>query len=269
MTAASSRPLVVVTRAEDPNGPLARALDARGLTCWAVPTVAIAPTDQPAALDQALERLHVYEWVLFTSRHAVKAIVDRPTWVAARAQGGRLPRIAAVGRTTADRLVASELPVDLMPDVFSAGPLADALLRAAGDLAGCRVLWPRADIALPLLKERLEEAGVIVDAPVAYRTVPASDGAAVRALEEALSAGRVAALAFLSPSCAVGLARALGTPDLHSIASACTIVSVGPTTSATLHELGAPPHVEAVEHTADGLAAALHDHLQVLARGRT
>lgn len=269
MIAARARPLVVITRAEEPNGPLARALEARGLACWTVPTIAIAPTDQPAALDRALEQLRDCDWIVFTSRHAVKAIVDRPAWHTARAQGGRQPRIAALGRATAERLMASGLPVDLMPDVFGAGPLVDALQRTGGDLAGCRVLWPRADIALPLLRERLEQAGAIVDAPVAYRTIPAADAGRIRALEEALSSGRVAAIAFLSPSSALGLARALGTQELRAVAAACTIASLGPTTSAALCELGAPPHVEAVEHSAEGLASALHDHLQAMIGGRT
>jgi porphobilinogen synthase len=255
----TARPVVAVTRDEGSEGALSSALRARGFDVLPLATVATLPPSDPAALNTARELLDRFEWLVFTSGHAVDALVGHPSW-RDRWQGlGVRPRVAAVGPATAERLAKADLPVDLLPATSGAGPLAEALIAEhGGSLRGVRVLWPRSDVARRELPDRLRAAGAELSEPVAYRTVPARpDG--LSDFKSRLEAGGVDAVALLSPSAAEGLAAALGS-DLRDLARHTLVASIGPATSAALRSLGAPPDLEAEPHTAEGVADALVRH---------
>jgi uroporphyrinogen-III synthase len=250
--------LVVITRDEGQGAPLSARLAAHGLVVFPLPTISIEPPPDVRPLDEALAGLSRYDWLAFTSAHAVESVCRRPAWPAAWRAAPR-PRVAVVGAATAAALEAHGVRTDLCPPEGGALALAAALLSTAAGRP-LRVLWPRSDIARPELRVALEAAGVGVVDPVAYRTgagTPAQIGEFRRLLE----GGEVAAVCFLSPSSANNLAAALGRTDLRPLAGRTSVVSIGPTTSAALHSLGAPPDLEAGERSGQGLAEALIAHL--------
>jgi uroporphyrinogen-III synthase len=253
------RPIVANTRDEGPDGPLARALRRLGLESMSCPTIAIAPPDDPQPLRDALRGLARFDWVAFTSAHAVDAVSSHPEWQQA-VEAGALPRVAAVGDASAARLAADRVVVDVVPDGVGAPALADAIARVAGVMRGVRVLWPRGDLAQMTLAEVLACAGASVTAPIAYRTLAPVDGS-LAALSDALASNRVAAIAFCSPSSAENLARGLGLPNLSTLRGRLRVASIGPTTSAALRTLGVEADVQADEPTvvslAEGIAARL------------
>jgi uroporphyrinogen III methyltransferase/synthase len=111
-----------------------------------------------------------------------------------------------------------------------------------------RALVARAEVARDVLPDALRERGAEVEILPLYRTVaePLDD----RAREAALGADY---LTFTSASSVrFFLEAAGGIGPTHP-----RIVSIGPITSAQLREHGLEPHVEASEHTPDGLVAAL------------
>ena len=67
---------VVVTRAEGTDGPLSRELRGLGLKVLSWPAVSVARAD-PGALDAALAELQSFGWIVFASRHAVAAVLER------------------------------------------------------------------------------------------------------------------------------------------------------------------------------------------------
>src|SRR4029453_18715306 len=125
------RPFFAKTRDEGPDGPLARALRRLGLESMSCPTIAIAPPDDPQPLRDALRGLATFDWVAFTSAHAVDAVSSHPEWQQA-VEAGALPRVAAVGDASAVRLAADRVMVDVVPDGVGAPALADAIARVAG-----------------------------------------------------------------------------------------------------------------------------------------
>jgi uroporphyrinogen-III synthase len=251
-----ARPLVVVTRRGTSADPLALFLeDGAAEVVW-LPTTAVLPPLDEAALDAALGRIREMDWLAFTSRHAVEAVCARPAWVA-RPPGADGPRVAAVGGRTAEALAAKGMMADVVAGTPGAAGLVAAMVDAeGGSLAGRRVLWPRSDIARRELAAGLAEAGATLVEAVAYRTV-AAPPAEVESFRESLRTGRVDAVCFLSPSAAEGLAAALGGEDLAELPGRCLVASLGPTTSAALSQLGAPPDVEAAQASARSLAEAL------------
>jgi uroporphyrinogen-III synthase len=154
------------------------------------------------------------------------------------------------------RLAELGVDVDLVPAAASAAGLVAALVERAGDLKKQRIVWPRSDVARRELPDALAAAGATVIDPAAYRTVavrPRGLGSFVSALE----AGDVDAVAFLSPSSALGLAAALPGSTLAPLRGRTIVASIGPTTSVALAGLGAPADIEAPERSARSLAEAI------------
>lgn len=255
-----SPPVVVVTREPRAGDPLCAALRSGGVRVVALPTVATEPPLDAAPLDAALRDLAGFDWLAFTSARAVEAVSARPSWPSQRPFPAR-PRVAAVGRATAERAREEGLQPALLPDLAGGRGLAQALRAASGPTGRRpRVLWPRSEIAHRELADGLADWGAVLVDPVAYRTLPVSPARLaerIRALEQ----GRIDAVAFLSPSSARALAAALGRAGLGSLRGRAALASLGPTTSAALRALGAPPDIEAADRSAESLAMALLSHL--------
>jgi uroporphyrinogen-III synthase len=238
-----SGPLVVVTRAEAAGEGLRGALAQLGIDSRDFPTTRIEPALDPEPLARAVAGLDAFDWLAVTSVHAVDALGACPAWREAWRRGPR-PRVAAVGVATAARLRDAGAPVDVVGDGPGGAALAHRLVTDFGEaLRGARVLWPRSDRARPDLGDALEAAGAHLVAPVAYRTVTTAPGVSAWFVD-GLARGEIAAVAFLSPSAVSGLAVALGAADLSLLGGRTRVASIGPTTSAALRALGAPPHVE-------------------------
>jgi uroporphyrinogen-III synthase len=225
---------VVVTRATDQAGTLRGLLEAEGAEVVEVPLVRITAADDGGrALAAALAEPDHYDWIVVTSPNGaarVKAVLaDRPT----RA------RIAAVGTGTAG---AVGRPVSLVPS----RQVAEGLL-AEFPIGPGRVLLVQGDRARPTLAGGLRALGWSVDAPIAYRTLPASvDPGLLARVEEA------DALTFASGSAARAYIDAVGAPPRRP-----AVVSIGPVTTEVARQLGFTVAATADPHSLPGLVAAV------------
>lgn len=237
---------VAVTRAEPANGNLSRRLAERGARPVAWTTVAIAPPAEPEPLARAAARLDDWDWIVFTSAHAVEVF-------AALAPPPVRARVAAVGRATAAALAAAGWPVARLPKTYSGEALV-AAFESAGDAAGARVLFPAGSLARDTVARGLGALGARVERVEAYRTLTqALDAEACRA---AVEAGAVVAATFASPSAVEGLAASLGAPLFRELMARLAVASIGPVTSSALGATGRLPDAEAAESTFDALADA-------------
>ena len=245
---------IVVTRAREQAGELARALEERGAEPVLAPVIRIQPLENLGALRAALTGLSSYRWVVFTSQNAVQVVLDRlVAW-------GLTPRVfsstsvAAIGSVTADALAARGLVPALVPDEFVAEALAEALIqRSGGSLVGARVLIPAAEDAREVLAAGLRAHGAEVDTIAVYRTVPVQTDLSGLAAE--ITRGRIDAVTFTSSStvrCFVDLVgRAVATSGRFVAAT------IGPITAGTARELGMREIIEAEPHTVPGLVESL------------
>ena len=275
MSVADPRPAVVVTQAEEGESSLAAALGRLGAEVQQLPTIAVLPAVDTTPLEGCLARLASFDWLIFTSRHAVDAACGSALWPRRGAFPQR-PRIAVVGRATETRLSLHGQRPDLVPEHAGGADLARALLEREAGRADLRVLWPRSDIARPELPTMLRAAGVTVEEPIAYRTVPFGEAAGeeirdsfrdrVDELRHRIERREVAAITFMSPSSARHLAAAFGRRDLALLRGKVLVASIGPTTSEALATLGAAPDVEAGERSSEGLATSLMAALATLSR---
>jgi len=204
------------------------------------------PPDDPAALEAALSRLAVYEWIVFTSANAVDAVA---TGMAAL--GAVRPptlRIAAVGPATARAIhgawADAAITVEPSQDFRGTG-----LLEAfsAHEVAGRRMLLPVSDRAQHVVERGLLERGARIDRVIAYRTVtlPASE------LRDQL--GRtIDAAVFASPSAVDAFRAAAG-----EAGASLGAVVIGPTTAEAARAAGLRVLATAFPADAEGMVRAL------------
>ena len=251
-TPAPVRP-VVVTRAEGSDGPLSRELRGLGLRVLSWPAVSTDAAD-PEALNAALADLPSYGWIVFASRHAVAAVLDR------RPQSPAGVRIAAVGRATAQVLRQRGWPVDLVPEEANAAGLIEAFAAQWSPAdAGIRILYPASSRALPTIAAGLRQLGAVVTQIEAYRTSGAAlDLGECRAW---IARGEIGAVTFTSPSAVAELAQQLGEEDFERLLADAAGVAIGRTTARELTSRGQNA-VVAESATLHGLALTTFRVLQ-------
>jgi uroporphyrinogen-III synthase len=203
---------VIVTRPRHQAGPLVARLEALGHTVVECPLIEIEPlSDEPIDVSG-------YDWLIVTSPNGADEIARR---------GKNLPRVAAVGPGTAERLREHGIEPELVPRESSQDGLLAEFPRPPG-----RVLFAAAEHAR---RRPIDELGA--DYVPLYRT---------RLLTPQPPGGDVVVLASGSA------ARAYA-----GIGGDAPAVSIGPQTSAVAREVGLEVAAEAPTHDLDGLVAAV------------
>ncbi len=238
-------PRVLITRPREDAAKFAALLRAAGFQPVRFPTIDIRPVEENLAWQRALDKWHCYDWVVFTSAHAVAALpADGPP----PADG---PRLAAIGAKTAAALRSRGLELDLVPKTHTA----EALVAALGDLRGRWVLFPAADIARETLPQTVVQAGGVLHQVTVYRTLPAApDPEGLAALQHGIDW-----LTFTSPSTVrnfVALVEDAGLPPL-ALPGAPRVACIGPVTAQVARDLGFRVDAVAEPHTVEGLVEAM------------
>ena len=250
-----NRPLaekrVLVTRSRQQAGTLSTLLAEQGAEPIELPTVEIAPVEDPSELDSCVADMGSFAWVVFTSTNGVDAVFERLNAQGLDARALGAAKVAAVGPATASALATRGIHADFVPDTFTSEAIADGF--QSHDVQGARMLLPHADIAPEGLAEGLRAQGADVREVVAYRTL-VPEGAAEKA-RGLLASGTIDIATFTSSSTVRNLVALLD-GDIAALNNV-RIASIGPVTSSTARELGLSVSIEAAEHTVPGLVQAL------------
>ncbi len=243
---------VVNTRAAHQAAALDTLLRDRGALPVAYPCITIAPPDDPAQLDAALDDLAGgrYDWLVLTSANTVIALAQRLDVLGLSLSSAAF-RTAAIGSATAEAAQQLGLTGIDLPDEYVAEALAASLLLEAG----ARVLLPESAIARPTLADGLTARGAQVEVVMAYQTIQGSGGDNVPRL---LAQQQIDAVTFTSSSTVSYFLKRLAQEDgcvecLQTICLAC----IGSKTAATARELGLTVAVVPAQHTLEAMVAAL------------
>ena len=250
---------VVVTRPREQAASLAESLEELGAEVLLAPTIRIVPR----ALDDEIVRIVVndlpgYGLVIFTSANGAGVFLDYVAELGLPVSSLDDATVAAVGPKTASALEERGVACAVVADDYVAEGLLDALEKRAVALAGVKVLIPSARLARTVIPDTLRAAGAVVTVLPVYDTLPAEPLQVPSAQIEGADY-----ITFTSSSTArqfAALMEAAGRGDARPLAerlAAARLCSIGPVTSQTLRELGLQVAVEAAEHTAAGLVAAI------------
>jgi uroporphyrinogen III methyltransferase / synthase len=251
----------VVTRAASQASELADALESHGARVFICPTIEIRELDSYERLDEALDHLYGYDWLIFTSANGVDFFLKRLTARGLNVADLDEIKVCAIGQRTADKLHDAHTHVDLVPSESTAEGVFAALVDFVGGnehLRGLNILLPRAAIGRDVLPRSLEEAGARVDVVPTYQTVLPEN--LDRGRFRAMLAGSGDCIAFTSPSTIKNLAKLFDTHDLGNTLPGVVIACIGPITSATAVEYGLQVHIEPSQQTVKDLADAIADY---------
>ncbi|HEY0321676.1 MAG TPA: uroporphyrinogen-III synthase [Pyrinomonadaceae bacterium] len=250
---------IVITRALKQAAPFAAALCSYGARVINCPTIEIVEPESFAPLDEAIQNLYGYDWLIFTSVNGVDYFLRR-----LEAQGHAVSeldelKVCAIGEATAERLRESSIHVDVIPEEFKAEGVFSALERFIGIASGFHgqnFLIPRAAQARDYLPRALEAAGARADVVPAYRTVAPED-TEKRRVEALLAGGAVDCVTFTSSSTVRNFAELFDTTDLSSLLAGVEIACIGDITAQTAAEYGLQTNIQPQEFTTDALARAI------------
>jgi len=245
---------IVVTRAPHQADALALLLaEARAMPVF-YPCVDIAPPDDSAPLDAALQAASdgEFDWLALTSANAAWAIARRLAELGLPLTILHGMRLAAIGPATAAAARdVLELDAEIIPDEFSSATLA----RVITPLAGARVLLPVSSLAEMTLADALRAQGATVTCVVAYQTVIGSGGVDLPLL---LHRGEIDAITLTSSSAATNLRqRVLDEAGDETSLRHVPIGCIGARTAETARTQGLQVVAVPNEHTLARLVACL------------
>ena len=166
---------IVVTRTTHQAPVLTEKLRDAGAEVVEMPATQIARLDL-APLRGAIERLSLYDWLIFTSQNAISIFWDQLLGGGKDARALAGLKIAAVGPATAGALLEHGITVDVIPSRFVAEGLLE-MMQSRDDVSGSNVLYITAEGARDVLPQGLRGIGAEVTAIEAYRSIPHGEGA--------------------------------------------------------------------------------------------
>ena len=253
---------VAITRAEHQLGAARALFTAAGAEVLDLPALVVTAPDSWGPLDDALEELADFHWLVFSSSNGVEAVEQR-----LRRLGSSLARrpagvhLAAVGRKTAQRLEELGAPADFVPPAFVADSLVEHFPVSGW---GLRLLLPRVQSGgRTLLAEAFAAAGSrVVEVPAYETRCPRGLPSATLA---ALEQGQLDAITFSSGKTVSHTARLLQEAfgdNWHRKLEGLAIVSIGPQTSERCRQELGRVDAEANPFDLDGLLQACREILR-------
>ena len=236
---------VVVTRPADRIGTLAEQLRQLGADVTEYPCIRTVARQPSPQLDQAIENLSQYRWLVFTSPAGPGIFFDRLRSAGKDARTLAGLKLAAIGPKTASELERYGVMADLVPEVYDSEHLAVAMAREEGPVLLCRA--SRGSSALP---EIFAKNGIpFADIPCYDTVYENPDPSSVRVLLD-----KPVLVSFTSASTVRGFVESLPGVDLSHVVGCC----IGPQTAAEAKKYGISV-VTAKEATVESLIECIKE----------
>jgi len=247
---------VLLTRPREQSEEIAARLQTMGAAVIHCPTIEIVPPTDWTPLDESIERLSDYDWIIFTSANGVRFFFSRLRETKREGVSGRL--ICAIGPATSSALEsAGATPHLVASDSKAEGALASLVEYAGGSaaVAGLRFLIPRARVAREVLPEGLRNLGAIVDTVEAYQSIKPDleQGNILRLFTE----HSIDVVTFTSSSTVANFAALVGLTDLSTLFADTLVACIGPVTAETAASYGLRNTIQPEKYNADALVEAI------------
>lgn len=211
------------------------------------PTIRVVPPSDLSELDDTIERIESYHWLIFTSANGVRFFFKRFFENGRDIRDLKGIKICAIGTKTALEINKYGIRVDLMPEEFNAEGLISAIEQKGrraeekvSSLKGMRFLLPRAEVGREVLPERVRELGGEIDVPTTYRTIiPDTHG---KRLKRFLREGKITIATFTSAGTFNNLLSIMG-DDAKELLKDVVIAVIGPVTKRAVERAGLKVHI--------------------------
>ena len=251
---------MVVTRAASQANTLIQGLAQRGARVLHVPSIALVAPDSWEDCDDAISRLRLFDWLIFTSSNGVVFFLQR-----LRARGHDIEnlsqaKIAAVGQSTADCLQQNGLAVSLTPESKFRTDGLVAALRKQHDLRGKRVLLLAPQTSHSAVAAQLCSLGALVDVAAVYKNEPVQ-GTAVSDFQTLVDGCRIDLLTFTSPSTFENFVSLVGKENILKWRDrGCRLAAIGPVTAEAILKCRLSVDILPETSTTKGLLKGIDDY---------
>lgn len=246
---------ILLLRAPEQNESVARELENLGAEVLVEPVIRIEPPRTWSEVDQVIEEIGSFDWIVFSSRNGVRHFIDRLLNLGKDVRALANSKIAAIGPGTGEELRLLSLRADLIPSEHRAEGLAAELLPHVNEK---KILLVRADRGRTVLEEQLGPVAREVKTVVTYRQVDVTQPSGDTL--DRLRKGEITDVLLTSSNIARGFFGWLDEETRKVVRERTRVVSISPVTSGVIRELGFDVAREAKIYTMEGMIEALLEH---------
>jgi uroporphyrinogen-III synthase len=233
---------VLVPRGENQAKSFSQLVERYGGIPIEIPLIAFRPIERIGRLQDELKALDTYDWIIFTSNVTVETFFS---FFQKEEVGGKFPKIAVIGKKTAEVLTEKGLSAEFVPSAYVAEVFVEEFLPYIH--SGSRVLLPKGNLAREYIALSLTEAGAQVDEVVIYETyIPAESRVKLAGM---LADKQLDILTFTSPSTVDHFMDVVKEYGLWEQLKDCIIGCIGPITEKKLLAYGLTVHASPQEYT--------------------
>ncbi|MHC4762174.1 MAG: uroporphyrinogen-III C-methyltransferase [Planctomycetota bacterium] len=127
------------------------------------------PIDNYTKADAVLKDIGIFDWIVFTSVNGVKYLFERLYTMGKDARALSSAKIAAIGKTTANRLKEFGITADMVPENESSTGLLEEFAKL--DMKNKKVLLPQSEIASKKLPDGLLSLQAVIEKVLVYKAV--------------------------------------------------------------------------------------------------
>ena len=229
---------------------------ARVITC---PKVEVIDPESFVALDEAIQNLFGYDWLILANPNAAGFFLRRFQNLSHEISELDALRVCALSDATRQQLEEAHVHVDLVPERFTTEGVLAALETYNGgreSLRGLNFLLPRAAISRDYLRLALEDVGARVDVVTAYRTAGSHNSELVQ-LNVLLEGGGIDCIVFTTPASVRTFSQLLDTNGLSRLLKEVAVACVGPATADAATEFGLRAEITLAQSPNPELARAI------------
>lgn len=252
---------IVVTRSREQASEFADQLYEFGAHVIEFPTIEITKPDTIQPLDDAINNIHTYHWLVFTSINGVDSFFQRLFELGMDIRDLKGINFCAIGPATEEGIKKYHIKVDCRPPKFVAESVVEELKKVTV-IKDKNFLLPRADIARSFLPEELQKLGGKVTDLVAYKTIMAQPRNIN--LVDKIKNGEVHIVTFTSSSTVRNFIQLIGEKNIALLNGHVQYASIGPITTQTAEELGLKVTIKAREYTIPGLVNAILENTPLM-----
>ncbi|OIK16950.1 uroporphyrinogen-III synthase [Bacillus sp. MUM 116] len=217
-----------------------------------IPLIAFRPIEGNQRLQDSLKALDTYDWIIFTSNVTVE------TFFSVHEDRKSLPKIAVIGKKTAEGLAERGLEAEFVPSAFVAESFVEEFLPLVRP--GVKILIPKGSLARDYIAASLSDAGAIVDEVVIYETyMPESSR---DRLAKMFSEKMLDILLFTSPSTVDHFMGVVNDFGFSKKISEYLIGCIGPVTEKKLLSYGLKVHISPKEYTVEDMIKSTITYLE-------
>lgn len=250
---------IVITRTVEQSKESAQAFIKLGADTIIFPTLDIVPPESWQAFDEIVKSKEKIDFIIFTSKYAVEMFVKRCNELKIKFDYKNV-KIVAVGNKTAFTCNEMNIPVSIIPKIFSSKGVVDVLSKF--DIENKVVFIPRSAIGREELPHGLSDRGAILKTANVYNVTFPNKNIVEEKIKR-LKETKPDMFIFTSPSTFNNFLKLLDITNPPQFFSHFDVASIGPTTKATIESRKVKVDVMPDDFTINGLIKAIINYYKL------